>query len=77
LESPPPTAEKVVARARALGGRPDLPRGARWPRCGGHPLSILMQVDLAELAAAVPGATSARGTLSVFADLRVRRRNHH
>lgn len=53
-----------------LGGRPDLPRGVRWPTCHGRPLSFLAQVDLGELNAAVPGATRGRGLLSVFADLR-------
>jgi hypothetical protein len=51
-----------------LGGAPDLPRSTAWPTChGGHRLSLLLQLDVAALARAVPGATRARGTLAVFA----------
>jgi hypothetical protein len=53
-----------------LGGRPDMPRGMRWPSCRRHRLSFLMQVDLAELAAAAPGQVGGGGHLLVFGDLR-------
>jgi hypothetical protein len=59
----------TLGRTR-LGGRPDLQGGAKWPTCGGRPLSFLAQIDLSELNAAVPGATRGHGLLSVFADLR-------
>ena len=55
-----------------LGGRPDLPRGMRWPSCRGHRLAFLMQVDLAELALAAPGRVGGGGRLLVFGDLRMR-----
>ena len=55
-----------------LGGRPDLPRGMRWPSCRGHRLAFLMQVDLAELALAAPGRVGGSGRLLVFGDLRMR-----
>ncbi|WP_028062604.1 DUF1963 domain-containing protein [Solirubrobacter soli] len=53
-----------------LGGEPDLPAGTPWPRCGGHRLSFLAQLRLADVAALAPGAVPANGgTLAVFADL--------
>ena len=55
-----------------LGGRPDLPRGMRWPSCRGHRLAFLMQVDLAERALAAPGRVGGSGRLLVFGDLRMR-----
>jgi hypothetical protein len=64
-----PGGSAVVGHTR-LGGRPDLPDGSRWPTCHGRHLSFLAQVNLGALAQAVPGATPARGLLSVFADLR-------
>lgn len=58
----------VKGAGSKLGGRPALPIGVKWPTChGGHRLSLLAQLDLRELEAAVPGATRARGTLAVFA----------
>jgi hypothetical protein len=64
-----PGGSAAVGHTR-LGGRPDLPDGSRWPTCHGRRLSFLAQVNLGALAQAVPGATPARGLLSVFADLR-------
>lgn len=58
----------ATASRTHLGGAPDLPRGTAWPTChGGHRLTLLAQLDVRELARAVPGATRARGTLAVFA----------
>lgn len=56
-----------------LGGRPDMPPRMRWPSCRGHRLAFLMQIDLAELAAAAPGQVGAAGRLLVFGDLRENR----
>jgi len=50
--------------ATRLGGRPELPRGTRWPSCKDRKLSFLMQVRIAD----IPGA-GGTGTLAVFADL--------
>jgi uncharacterized protein YwqG len=61
--------EGAVGESR-LGGNPDLPRSMAWPRCGGHRLSFLAQVRLADLAAIAPGAVPSTGNLAVFADLR-------
>lgn len=37
-----------------LGGLPDLPWDLAWPTFGGHPLSLIAQVNLAELQVASP-----------------------
>lgn len=72
-------AARLVPSATAsrthLGGSPDLPHGTAWPTChGGHRLTLLAQIDLRDLARAVPGATRARGTLAVFASMVVDRK---
>lgn len=53
-----------------LGGVPDLPPGAPWPHRGGHPMTLLAQIDLAETSRCdderlLPPA----GLLQIFADL--------
>ena len=54
-----------------LGGDPDLPADAQWPRGRGkRPLSFVAQLDLAELAAcALPAELPRTGLLSFFCDL--------
>jgi uncharacterized protein YwqG len=57
------------AGASRFGGLADLPHGVRWPRARGRPLTLLLQVDLADLAGfggAVPVPPS--GTLHFFYD---------
>lgn len=53
-----------------FGGLPDVGPGFRWPRDGGAPLSLLLQLDLAELAPC-PAATvlPPSGLLSFFYDM--------
>jgi len=52
-----------------LGGEPDLPAGAEWPRKGGAPLSFVAQLQLTELAAYdVDGVLPADGLFSFFYD---------
>lgn len=43
-----PPAERLGASR--FGGLPDLPMGVRWPRGGGRPLALLLQLDLRDLA---------------------------
>jgi hypothetical protein len=53
-----------------LGGRPDLPRGHRWPAVENRPMAFLAQLRLDELAAALPeGGLPRAGLLVVFADI--------
>ena len=55
--------------ASRLGGDPDLPAGAEWPRKNGAPLSFVAQVDLAELAPYdLEGVLPTDGLLSLFYD---------
>ena len=53
-----------------LGGLPDLPADAAWPRRNGRPLAFLAQVDLAEVAphVAPDEGLPAAGLLSLFVD---------
>ena len=53
--------------ASKSGGLPDLPPDLAWPRAQGRPMTFLLQVDLADVAAAEPktGLPSV-GLLSVF-----------
>ena len=56
--------------ATKMGGRPDLPKGARWPRADGRPMTFLAQIALAEVAAHdTARLLPARGRLAVFCDL--------
>jgi hypothetical protein len=60
--------KRIPVGASHFGGRPDLPRGHRWPRHGGEPLPFLVQLRLDELAAAAPERDLPRdGLLCVFA----------
>ena len=55
--------------ASRLGGEPDLPPGAEWPRKAGAPLSFVAQLDLSELAPYdVEGVLPTDGLLSFFYD---------
>jgi uncharacterized protein YwqG len=51
-----------------FGGIADLPRDVRWPRARGRPLSLLAQIDLADVAALGIGGLPPAGTLSFFYD---------
>lgn len=53
-----------------LGGRPDLPKGTRWPRADGRPMTFLAQIALADVAPHDATASlPAEGHLAVFCDL--------
>jgi hypothetical protein len=71
-----PAARLVSATGRGaiggtrLGGAPDLPAAKRWPSCDHHPLTFLGQIALADLRAAIPGATRGTGLLSIFVGTR-------
>jgi len=70
LQATPLDPEAPLPLSR-LGGLPDLPDGMDWPTTDqeGEPACFLGQIDLAELAAAVPGLPlPAGGLLSFFAD---------
>ena len=56
--------------ASRFGGMPDLPVGVRWPRGNGRPLSLLLQLDLADLDG-LPGmeVLPSSGTLQFFYDV--------
>ena len=55
--------------ASRLGGDPDLPTGAEWPRKSGVPLSFVAQLDLAELTPYdLEGVLPSDGLLSFFYD---------
>lgn len=52
-----------------IGGRPDLPKGMRWPRYGGTAMSFLTQINLTDLANYdTDGALPRHGLLSFFFD---------
>lgn len=52
-----------------IGGRPDLPRGSKWPHSQYAPLTLVAQIDLAEVTALVPDTgLPADGLLSFFVD---------
>lgn len=48
------TADEDASATSRIGGLPDLPDVARWPRWNGVPLAFLAQLDLGELAALNP-----------------------
>jgi hypothetical protein len=50
-----------------LGGHPDLPAAAKWPRAKREPLTFLAQIDLAEVSPQLPaGALPSAGLLALF-----------
>jgi len=60
-----------------MGGAPDLPVGASWPRHGESDLDFLVQLDLAEVAAVTPDTPLPReGLLSFFAVLDAEQENY-
>ena len=51
------------------GGLPDLPPGEAWPTVDGRATALLLQLDLAQLAAVdVTGTVPARGVFQLFAN---------
>ncbi|MFX1237082.1 MAG: YwqG family protein, partial [Promethearchaeota archaeon] len=45
-----PTSEDEIKIGESkIGGRPDLPKGVKWPKFDGFPLLFLMQINLSEL----------------------------
>lgn len=56
--------------ASRFGGVADLPRGVRWPRAGGRPQALLLQLDLAHLGAVADSLpVPSSGTVHVFYDV--------
>lgn len=57
--------------ASRMGGAPDLPRGARWPKNKGRPVEFLAQIDFAAAAAAyrLPDLPTS-GWVALFRDFR-------
>jgi uncharacterized protein DUF1963 len=51
------------------GGDPDLPEGAKWPRCKGRPQSFLAQVRVRDLPAGARELRRAGGVLLFFTDV--------
>lgn len=49
-----------------VGGRPDLPKGERWPSAGGASLAFIGQIDLAVISFAVPSSLPPAGLLLLF-----------
>ena len=63
------TADDDASPGTRVGGAPDLPDLALWPRWEGVPLAFLAQIDLAEVAALNPDAPLPKtGLLSFFYD---------
>jgi hypothetical protein len=54
-----------------LGGRPDLPAGARWPRCRGRAQTFLGQVRLSDLPADAEPLRAHDGVLLLFTHVRI------
>jgi uncharacterized protein YwqG len=42
--------DSLPVGASHLGGKPDLPKGTKWPTLAGYPLAFALQVDLADVA---------------------------
>ena len=63
--------KRAGSRSRFGGGEAWLPEGEEWPAHEGDPLTLLVQVDLAEAHAAAPGldALPPEGLLQAFCDL--------
>jgi hypothetical protein len=53
--------------ATKLGGHPDLPAGAKWPRIRGEPLSFLAQLNFADFAK-LTDELPKTGVLAIFVD---------
>lgn len=66
ITSPVDAAGVPTGRSR-IGGRPDLPQGAKWPTYQGKPLSFIAQVRLEEVPWK-PAALPTQGLLSFFYD---------
>jgi uncharacterized protein (TIGR02996 family) len=61
------TENELAVGASKFGGRPDLPRGAAWPRFRGRPLAFLGQFNLGDLRRSpVSQELPDGGLLSVF-----------
>jgi Domain of unknown function (DUF1963) len=54
-----------------LGGHPDLPAGARWPRCGGQAQTFLGQVRLSDLHTDAEPLRAHDGVLLFFTHVRM------
>lgn len=64
-----PSAEEDASPRSRVGGLPDLPDVALWPRWNDVPLAFLAQIDLAELAELNPDSPLPKsGLLSFFYD---------
>jgi hypothetical protein len=58
---------RIPLGASRFGGRPDLPKGHRWPQYEGAPMGFLAQLRCEELAAALPDSDiPTTGLLVVF-----------
>ena len=53
-----------------LGGNPDLPEGARWPRCAGRAQTFLGQIRLSDLPIDAAPLRDQSGVLLVFTEVR-------
>jgi len=60
------TADEDASPTTRMGGLPDLPDIARWPRWNGEPLAFLAQLDLAELAVLNPDSPLPKEGLLLF-----------
>lgn len=67
LTSKASSESRIAVGTTKLGGTPELPAGARWPRCDQGPLEFLAQLDLAEFHNTFAGrALPPAGLLSFF-----------